>query len=376
MTYSHPKVLISCGEASGEIYASDVARHLHHLRPEWELVGVGGELLATEVSALWASLEELSVMGFGEVIRHLPRLRRLRQRLVRRAAEEGVDLFLAVDYPGFHLTLASELHRLGIATLDYIPPKTWSWGAWRNRSLRRNVNRCAVIFPFEEEYYRQRGIEAKFVGHPLLDRHRETLAAAEHPRQGLLLAPGSRPQELKRIGPVMARAAALLRDTGQVESVKVSRAPTVDKELLRSSLEGVGEVEIVEGPLMGHLLRSKAAIVCSGTASVETALSRTLHLIVYRTSWFTYLVGRSLATVDAIGMANIVLGRTAFPEFVQGDLQEEKLARAMEALLATGSKEAMKQREAFDELARKLGSGRRAAENVASMAVEMLDGGL
>jgi lipid-A-disaccharide synthase len=366
-------VLISCGEPSGEIYAADVAEHIAREAPELRRVGVGGSLLRAQVHELWADLDELSVMGFAEVVRHLPRLRRLRERIANRAAAERVRLLLAVDYPGFHTSLAGAMKRRGIQTLHYIPPKTWSWGGWRNRQLRKNVARCAVIFPFEEAYYAARGIDAEFVGHPLVDRYREILSEPQEQREGLLLVPGSRPQEISRIGPAMAEAAALLRAEGAVEKIRLSRAQSVPFELLRPMLALCRDVQVVEGPLIQHLRRSAAAIVCSGTASVETALSRTPHAIVYRTSHFTYAVARWLATVDAIGMANIVLGRRAFPEFLQRRLEPKALAKAMRPLLLPASPELVRQRSAFEELMRNLGQKDQAARNVARMALAMLD---
>ena len=348
-------LLISCGEASGEIYAAEVAEQVRRRRPDLRLVGVGGAVLARHLDEQWADLDELSVMGFAEVVRHLPRLHRLRERLAARARREGVDLLLAVDYPGFHVSLAGAMKQRGIPTLHYIPPKTWSWGAWRNRGLRAKVRRCAVIFPFEEAYYRQRGIPARFVGHPLMDRHAEALARPPGAREGLLLVPGSRAQEIQRIGPVMARAAARLRAEGRVGPVRVSRAPTVAEALLAPLRAELPDLQVVEGPLMDHLLQAAAAMVCSGTATVETALSRTPHAICYRTSPLTYLVARRLATVPAIGMANIVLGRKAFPELVQKDLGTRALAAAVAPLLLSDSPEVAAQRRAFDEVAEKLG---------------------
>lgn len=366
-------VLISCGEQSGENYATELARQLRLERTQLRLVGVGGARLQKQVEEMWAGLDELSVMGFAEVIRHLPRLRRLREKLADRARQEGIDLLLAVDYPGFHLSLAGAMKRRGIKTLHYIPPKTWSWGAWRNRALRANVHRCAVIFPFEENYYRERGIDATFVGHPLLDQHAEVLRSGETERTGLLLIPGSRPQEIRRIGPSMAEAACRLRAEGRVGRVRVSRAPGLPHELLAEMAKLCPELEIVEGPLIQHLVAAEVAIVCSGTASVETALSRTPHAIVYRTSRLTYAVARRLATVEAIGMSNIVLGRTAFPEFLQKQLHPESLVAAVRELLDPASTARTNQERAFDELHRCLGKGEGAARNVARMALQILD---
>ncbi len=373
MTAKADSVLISCGEPSGENYASDLARQLKIERPELWLVGVGGSRLQEQVGEIWAGLEELSVMGFAEVIRHLPRLRRLREKIAERAREEGIKLLVAVDYPGFHLSLAGAMKKRGIKTLHYIPPKTWSWGAWRNRALRASVHRCAVIFPFEEGYYRQRGIDATFVGHPLLDQHAAVLHRGKTRREGLLLVPGSRPQEIRRIGPSMAEAARRLRAEGAVDRVRVSRAPGLPVELLAEMAQLCPSLEIVEGPLIEHLISAEVAIVCSGTASVETALSRTPHAIVYRTSRLTYAVARQLATVEAIGMSNIVLGRTAFPEFLQKELHPESLVAAMRKLLDPHSAERLRQERAFDELFRCLGKGEGAARNVARMALQMLD---
>ncbi len=366
-------LLISCGEPSGENYAVELSRQLEAERPNLRLVGIGGPRLAHEIEEIWAGLEELSVMGFAEVLRHLPRLRRLRERIAERAAREKVDLLVAVDYPGFHLSLAGAMKKRGIKTLHYIPPKTWSWGAWRNRALRASVHRCAVIFPFEEKYYRQRGIDATFVGHPLLDQHAAALAAESSAREGLLLIPGSRPQEIRRIGPSLAQVARQLQDEGLVGSVRVSRASALDRELFGGMLEICPHMEIVEGPLMDHLKSAAAAIVCSGTASVETALSRTPHAIVYRTSRLTYAVARQLATVQAIGMSNIVLGRTAFPEFVQSELRPRILAETMRELLDANSPARARQESAFSELIQCLGKGEGAAMNVARMALEILD---
>ncbi|HKI83653.1 MAG TPA: lipid-A-disaccharide synthase [Candidatus Krumholzibacteria bacterium] len=366
-------VLISCGEPSGENYASELAHQLKIERPEVRLVGIGGSRLNEQVEQIWAGLDELSVMGFAEVIRHLPRLRRLRERIAERAREEGVDLLLAVDYPGFHLSLAGAMKKRGIKTLHYIPPKTWSWGAWRNRALRASVHRCAVIFPFEENYYREHGIDATFVGHPLLDQHAAVLESGAARREGLLLIPGSRPQEIRRIGPSMAQAACRLRAEGAVNRVRVSRAPGLPRGLLAEMTQLCPELELVEGPLIQHLISSELAIVCSGTASVETALSRTPHVIVYRTSRLTYAVARQLATVQAIGMSNIVLGRTAFPEFLQKELHPESLVAAMRQLLDPKSAARAEQERAFDELFKCLGKGEGAARNVARMALQILD---
>jgi lipid-A-disaccharide synthase len=171
----------------------------------------------------------------------------------------------------------------------------------------------------------------------------------------------------------MAAAACRLRAEGKVGRVRVSRAPGLPHELLAEMARLCPELEIVEGPLIQHLMAAAVAIVCSGTASVETALSRTPHAIVYRTSRLTYAVARRLATVEAIGMSNIVLGRTAFPEFLQKELHPESLVAAVRELLDASSEARQRQERAFDELYACLGKGEGAARNVARMALQVLD---
>lgn len=359
-------ILLSSGEASGERYAAAVAEALRARDPELRLVGVGSGTLQAAGVELWAQRSDLEVMGFLEVVRHLPRLRRLGGVLERRARTEGVDLFLPVDYPGFHISLAGRLRRHGIAVLDLIPPKTWSWGAWRVRTLRRNVDRCAVIFPFEEPYYREQGVDATFVGHPLAA---ET-PSPEGPREGLLLVPGSRRQELGSVGVTMGRAARRLREAGVVERIRVSRAPGVELDWLRGLRDAAGDCDVVEGRLEPWLRGAEVALVTSGTASLETALAGTPHVVVYRTSPVTYALARMMATVEHIGMANIVLGRRAFPELLQGALSEDTLVDAAAPLL--GGTEAEAQRGACRELRESL-TGDRWADRVAGLAIDMLD---
>ncbi len=367
-----PCVFLSAGETSGELYATEVARALRARNPDLQLVGVGGDRLAAAGVELWARSEDLAVMGFLEVVKHLPRLRRLATQLAERASQRGVDLFLPVDYPGFHIHVAQQLRKREIPTLDFIPPKTWSWGRWRLRALRRAVRRCAVIFPFEQTYYRQHGIDAHFVGHPLMDLHQAELDAPRTRRDGeLLLVPGSRRQELANVGPVLGRVAASLLADGSVRRVVVSQAPHVEDAWLAPLMDACPQAQVSNDELFGRLLGSSAAIVTSGTASLEAALAGVPHAIVYRTSPVTYAIARRLATVSHIGMANIALERRAFPEFLQGDFRVEPLTRCMAGLLDPASASRQDQRASSHELRGLLG-GTGAFGLVADMALGML----
>lgn len=364
---ARPTILLSCGEASGDLYAAAVARALRRRLPGARLVGVAGPRLAPELDEAWLDQRELAVMGFGEVVGHLSRLRRLAFRVADRARLERVDLFLPVDYPGWHLRVARRVRSAGIPVLDLIPPKTWSWGRWRLRGLRPAVDRCAVIFPFEEEHYREAGVDAHFVGHPLADLHADALAGPAPVRSGLLVAPGSREQELERILPVVAGALSAQPQPGPL---RVSCAPSVSRERVRELLGPLGATaELVDGPLVGELRRCAAAVVTSGTATLEAALAGAPHVIVYRTSALTYAIASRLATVDHVGMANIVLGERAFPELVQGELRADRLAGELAGLARPGGARA--QADACRRLREALG-GPGCFDRVAGLAAGML----
>jgi lipid-A-disaccharide synthase len=367
-----PLVVLSCGEASGDLFCSRIARALRMRRPDLRLAGIAGPRSRAAGVEVWAEQESLVVMGFAEVVRHFPRLWKLGTALVDRASEEGAALFLPVDYPGFHLRVAGRMKHAGIGVLDFIPPKTWSWGRHRLGALRRNVDRSAVIFPFEESYYRRAGIDAEFVGHPLVDIHADDLARPAAKREGLLIAPGSRRQELLRLVPVLVKALHQLRERGIQPPVRVSRAPGVDMELLRPLVAAGTDVSITDGELFGELLRARAAVVCSGTATVEAAMAGVPHVIVYRTGTLTYAIARRIAAVEHIGMANIVLGRRAFPELLQGEFGAESVADVVGPLLDPGSPETLAQLASCVQLREELGTPGCFAR-VADLALEFLD---
>ena len=367
-----PLVVLSCGEASGDLYCSRIARALRTRRPDLRLAGIAGPRSRAAGVEPWAEQESLAVMGFVEIVRHFPRIWKLGTALVSRATDEGAALFLPVDYPGFHLRVAGRMKNAGIGVLDFIPPKTWSWGRHRTGALRRNVDRSAVIFPFEETHYRRAGIDAEFVGHPLVDIHADDLAHPAAGRDGLLIAPGSRRQELLRLVPVLVKALHLLRERGIQPVIRVSRAPGVDEELLRPLISAGSDVRLTDAELFGELRRARAAIVCSGTATVEAALAGVPHVIVYRTGTLTYAIARRVAAVEHIGMANIVLDRRAFPELLQGELRAESVADAVAPLLDPASPETLSQRESCVQLRKELGSPGCFAR-VADLALELLD---
>jgi len=333
-------IFISCGEASGDRYGAALLAALREERPQLRFSALGGSALAMAGAEVVQASEEIAVMGFGEVLASLPAILRARRRVWRHLDRGGVDLVVPIDFPGFNLQVAGRAHRRGVPVFYLVPPQLWAWGAWRLGQLRRRVDRIGAILPFEPEFFGQRGLDVVHVGHPLMEdyadfpfeeswRRREAvLASADRPvTVGLL--PGSRRQEIVRLLPQMKVAAAMIQSwlgTRRIE-ILVSAAPGTDRKLL-ASLVGP-QARLVDDPLPALLPRLDLALVCSGTACLETALAGVPHALAYRTSGFNYAVARRLVRVPYVGLPNLVLGQPLVPEHLQDDASPAQLARSL-----------------------------------------------
>ena len=326
------RYLLVTGEASGDLHAARMVRALRQREP-CEVSGVAGPELRAEGVECLARAEELAVLGFSEVAARLPLLLRTRRRLLEAYDRMRPDAVVLVDYPGFNLRLGPELKRRGARIFYYIAPQVWAWHASRARAMGRWVDRLAVVFPFEEPLFREAGVAATFVGHPLLDDlapevdeagFRADLGVApETPLLGLL--PGSRPQELARhLEPLLAAARTLAASRPSLVTV-LAMAPGLESALAstRASLDGV---RIVRGRTRATQAFATACAVASGTATLETALFGTPHVIVYRTGRLNYAIASRLVRLSHIGLPNIVAGREVAPELVQGRLTPAALA--------------------------------------------------
>ncbi|MDD5533293.1 MAG: lipid-A-disaccharide synthase, partial [Syntrophales bacterium] len=300
-------------------------------------------------------------------------------RLKRLLREEKPGLVILIDYPDFNLPLAKAARKEGLRVFYYISPQVWAWRTGRIGRLKRDVDRMAVILPFEEPFYRRAGMQVDFVGHPLLDAvkrkysREETLDRigldAELPVVAIL--PGSREGEIRRILPVMLSAAEILRKRIPDVQFVLTLADTLDAGLIEEYTRSSSlPVRIVADDAYDAVGSSDAAMVCSGTATVETALLETPMIVVYRVSLLTYLVGRMVVSVDHIGMVNIIAGKTVAPEFIQNGAHPAKMADALYDLLKDRPKnEAV--REELKKIAKKLGEPG-AAERAARLACNLL----
>lgn len=369
------RVLVVAGEISGDMHAAALVRELRARDPGLEFFGIGGDRLQAEGVALLHHVREMAVLGLSEVLRRYGFFRRVFGEVLAAARARRPDLVLLVDYPGFNLRLAARLHALGLKVVYYVCPQVWAWHRSRIPKMARILDRLLVIFPFEAELFRGTGLPVDFVGHPLVDDLRAALAEplAELPWRGaprLALLPGSRRQEIERILPVMAAAAARLEQAFPELAVLVA-APGAEAarcagDVLAASGLRLRACAVVPGVTRQVLRQAGAALVASGTATLETALLGCPMAVVYKTAALTYALGRCLVRIPHIGMVNIVAGSAVCPEFIQGAARPAALADAVAPLLGdTPQRAAM--REGLREVARALGEGgaaRRAAELV------------
>ena len=349
------RVLMIAGEASGDLHGSGVVHELKAQDPRIDVFGVGGDKMKREGMELVYHVKELSVMGFTEVLSKLSLLRSVQKTLAGLLKYRRPDLVVLIDFPGFNLRFARYVKDDCIPVLYYISPQVWAWGKWRVRRMKNLVDKMLVVFPFEQRIYEQEGIPVEFVGHPLLEaiEHDEKTNldrsgfcrryGLDSTKRILGLFPGSRAEEIKNHLSVMVRAALLLKQEHDLE-VGVGVAPTLPLSLYKELPIDEQEVRLVEGNTHGLMRYSDAVAVASGTATVEAACFGTPMVVVYRTSWFSYLIGRLLIRVKNIGMVNILSGRQIVPELVQGKLTVENLVRELERyLIDEGGRQRLKQ---------------------------------
>lgn len=355
------------GEASGDMHAGGVAARLREIRPDLACVGVGGDHMRASGVAITRDHSDLAVMGFAEVLKHIPKHAALLRELRRRLDSGKVGAVVLVDYPGFNMKVAAAAKKAGVPVLYYVTPQVWAWGAGRLPKLARLVTKAAVILPFEEPLLEGYGIDATFVGHPLLDRA-GTLATREEARQRLgieaneqvlALFPGSRAQEIARhYEPFMASAREMMtRHPGL--RVIVHAAASVD-------LAGrEGDFEIVRGKSFDLFRAADIALCKSGTTTLEAAIAQCPMAVAYRTGAISYAIARRVVRIPYIGLVNVVAGREIAREFVQGNLEPNAVADELSRLLEDRAYRDA-QRSALLDVRRQLGTPG-AAGRVAAM---------
>lgn len=339
--------LLSAGEASGDTYGAQLAEALGLLAPGSRFFGMGGEKMHAAGCELLVHANEVAVVGLVEVLTHLPGIRQRFKHLVAEAARRKPDAAVLIDFPDFNLRLARELHRLGIPVFYFVSPQIWAWRTGRIQQIKKYVRKMIVIFPFEQEFYRQHGVEVSYVGHPLAyvpppQITREEFAAQhglDPQKQWIALLPGSRRKEVRLNLPAMLQAAELLQQQGDYEFI-LSVASTLNAEWLKEQIAqaqgGRSSTIHLTDNARATLMHARASVVASGTATVEAALSGTPFVVVYRLAPLTWLLGRRLVKLDTFAMANLIAGEKVVPELIQKDFTASNVVRELQKLLPNG----------------------------------------
>ncbi|WP_434348383.1 lipid-A-disaccharide synthase [Myxococcus virescens] len=341
-----PRILVVAGEASGDTHAAELVAALRARRPDLTFFGMGGARLAAQGVELLFDAREVSVMGITEVLPRIPRILQILKGLAEAAAERKPDVAILVDIPDFNLRLAKKLKALGVPVAYYVSPMIWAWRRGRVRTIKRLVDRMLCILPFEEDFYREAGVSARYVGSPVVEQvpspdtttaFRERLGLAKD-APTLALLPGSRMGEIRRLLPDMVEAAKRLSAERPGLQVVVPLAPTIDREEITSRFEGSGVTPIlVEGRAPEVVGASDAAVVASGTAVLEAGLMQRPLVVVYRVSLITYWVGRLMLKVAFVSLINLLAGRRVVPELLQGEMTPERIAEEVRRVWIPGA---------------------------------------
>lgn len=338
-----PTLLLSAGEASGDMYAARLASEIKK-RANVEIFGMGGPQMRAAGVDVITDYSEVSVVGITEIVSHLPSLIKAMRKLVGEGRKRKPVLAILTDFPGFHLRLARKLKPLGVRNIYYVCPQFWAWRPWRVRIVRRRFVKALCIFPFEEKFYGDAGVPTKFIGHPLVGEVHASLTraqfAAKHgfdPAKSIVtLLPGSRAGEIARHLPTMLAACAELRQADRDTSVVIAVAPGVELSHINRmvSISGVCAL-VVQDETYNALAAANAALICSGTATVEAALLDVPMAVVYKVSPLTALLAKPLVRTKFFAMVNLIAGREVVTELIQEKFTAQAAAQELHRLLSS-----------------------------------------
>jgi len=332
------KIMIIAGEASGDLHGSGLVRELKRMNPNLEIFGLGGDKMRKEGVELIFHIDQLSIMGFWEVMKNLSFIRQVMRTMISAAETRKPDLAVLIDYPGFNLRFARKIKDLGIPVVYYISPQVWAWGGNRVKKMQNLIDRMIVIFPFEKPIYDKFNISCEFVGHPLLEVTRPVLSEEDFQKRFDLrknemvigLLPGSRWQEVEKILPIMLESSRILMLRMKNLRLLLGLAPTIKKEKVESLMGSVNlPVTIAENLTYDVMRHSDLLLITSGSATLECAILGTPFLVLYRTNFWTYLVAKSLINIPHIALANVVAGKKIVPEFIQMKAVPQRIADEM-----------------------------------------------
>jgi len=342
-------VLVIAGEASGDLHGASLVRELKKLDSSLKIFGIGGDKMKAEGMELIYHIDKMAFLGFVEVIKHLPFIKKVQRDILDEVRARNVKEVVLIDYPGFNLSIAQKLKDLKSATAEkldleliyYITPQVWAWGKGRVNKIRDLFRKVLVVFPFEEKFFRSKNVSVEFVGHPLIQEingydfeSRNQLDKKfdlDPTKEILLILPGSRKQEVKSIFPETIEAASKLANELDLQIV-VACSSNLDEKVFYE-LTDQKNFKVIKDYTYDLLKHSKFGIVKSGTSTLEAGLMELPIVIVYKTSWLTYAIGKSLVKIKNIGMANIVLEEQVVPELIQNDANAENIYSTAKSIL-------------------------------------------
>lgn len=327
------KLLIITGEVSGDLIGASLIRELKSLQPELIITGIGGDRMKSSGMNLIYHSDQMAILGFVEVIKHLPFIRQVRKKIIETVIQENIRCVVLIDYPGFNLNIAKKLKERGIKIIYYVSPQIWAWAKGRVKKVQRFVDKMLVVFPFEVEFYNNEKVNVEYVGHPLVERisqykflSKEDFFAKynlDEEKKTLLVMPGSREQEVKQIFPETIKATDMLAKKFDLQVV-VAKSKNIDTKIFRD-LSVSEKFTLIEDHNYELMKYSYFGIIKSGTSTLEAGYFSLPMVVVYKTSSLTYLIGKQLIKLDKIGMVNILLDKMVVPELIQNEANSENI---------------------------------------------------
>ncbi len=352
------KYYIIAGEASGDLHASNLIKNIRLEDPDADIRAWGGDRMQAQGAHIVKHFRDLAFMGFLEVVMNLRTILGNLKWCKEDIISYSPDMLILVDYPGFNLRIASFAKELGIPVFYYISPQVWAWKESRVEQIKRDVDKLYCILPFEKAFYKKHNFESHFVGHPLLDaiqqfkeEDQEELHSKDE-RKLIALLPGSRKQEISKILPVMAKVVDRFPDYRFVLAVAPSMSIGFYEKYIGNTSN---KIEFIEGKTYGVLTKATAALVTSGTATLETALFRVPEIVCYKTSRLSYFLAKQLVKIPYISLVNLIVDKMIVPELIQSDCNPNRIQKELKSILDGRSREVMLKE--YDDLIHQLGGG-------------------
>ncbi len=335
-------LMIIAGEVSGDLHGSTLVKELKKLNKNLNIYGIGGDRMKSEGMDLVYHINKMAFLGFAEVVKHLPFIKRVQHDLIEIIKEKKIRTIVLIDYPGFNLNFAKKLKALDLNVIYYISPQIWAWGAGRVKKIKKLINKMIVVFPFEKSFYNESGVDVEFVGHPLLERINEHKFLSrdelfeqfnlDKSKEILLILPGSRLNEVQKIFPVSIEAAEKLASEFNLQIITAGSS-NIEEEVYYNLANNPG-IKIITGCTYDLMKYAKLGIIKSGTSTLESALFELPMVIVYKTGFITYSIGKNLVKVKNIGMANIIAEERIVPELVQNEANAESIYMECKKILS------------------------------------------